>query len=179
MRERVFRALELGDEATGNRRRYAAYLARRVADVLGKAETGETQAAWARSRRGWLVGDEAFRGRMARLAVPTVQGRRRDSYAGDPLANEHDEATAGRVLARVVRAWNCGDWASYPKSEPRKQVAAWLLRSRTTVGGAWIAARLAMGHVSSVSRAYRLVQQAHPPSPLHTLKQAITHTFTD
>ena len=42
----------------------------------------------------------------------------------------------------------------------RMDSAAWLLGRRTTVGGTWIAAKRAMGHVGTVSRAYRALEKA-------------------
>lgn len=179
VRARVFQSLELPDESPSSRRRYAAHLARRVADALGRAESAEDRLAWTRIRRGWLVGDETFRTRMLRLAGAAIRGRARTSFAGDELAVRHDEATAERLLASLSGRWNCADWSATPKSDPRKQVAAWVLRSRTTVGGPWIAARLCMGHPSTVSRSYRNVQDTAAKTPLDDLKQDAIHGFTD
>ena len=179
VRERVFRALDLPDEGVGSRRRFAAYLARRVAEALGQGETEEARAAWGRIRRGWLVGGDDFRERMVRLAGQAVRRGHRDSYAGDPLVRGHDEVVARKLLADLGRLWNEPDWNAHPKGDARKQVAAWLLRSRTTMGGDWIAAQLAMGHASRISQACRAVQAARPPSALHALKQQVIIEFTD
>jgi hypothetical protein len=40
----------------------------------------------------------------------------------------------------------------------KKQVLAWWLRQRTTVGRQWVCERLGMGEVSSVTRAMRAVR---------------------
>ncbi len=55
----------------------------------------------------------------------------------------------------MVRSWLAHGAASRRitrETDPRKVQLAILLRSRTSVGHAWIAEQLAMGHPGSVSR---------------------------
>ena len=51
-----------------------------------------------------------------------------------------------------------GSLAERPKGLAEKQVLAWWLRRRTTMGRRWVSERLWMGEESRVSRAVRLVE---------------------
>jgi putative transposase len=158
-RGRVFAAHGLPDESAASRRRFAAIMARKVAEVLGATDEEGERRRWAELRRGWMLGGESFRKRMERLVAPAMRGRRRASFVGEAPLRQHDRSEAERLLARIRGAWPGVEEVGRPANDTRKQAAAWLLRSRTTIGGAWIAEHLAMGHVSNVSRAYRAAQQ--------------------
>jgi hypothetical protein len=179
VRKRVFQAHELPDESAASRRRFAAFMARRMMEVSGGEESEQQRAAWSDVRREWVMGSASFREQLQGLVGRAIKGRRRESYVGETPLRVHDRVEAERISERVERAWTIRDWAERPANDPRKQVLAWLLRSRTTVGGAWIAARLAMGHVSNVSRAYRAAQPKTPPRPLNQLKSEVMHICKD
>ena len=68
---------------------------------------------------------------------------------------DHGEAEAERLLrvGLTVVGFGLEDVMMWPSVDVRKQSLAWLLKTRTTVGMAWIADRLCMGHRSNASRA--------------------------
>ena len=173
VRKRVFKAHGLGDEGAANRRRFREVLARRVDEVLGKTESEEQLHAWASVRQGWALGGEGFIDWLQARVSGAMKGRRRASFVGERPVRRHDEEEAERLAKEVEEKWSVERWAGRPANDPEKQTLAWLLRSRTTAGGAWIAARLAMGHVSNVSRAYRALQNPRANSSLGKLKKSV------
>ena len=179
VRKRVFEAHGLPDEGAGSRRRYAALLARRAAEVLNKAETDEQRADWATIRRGWHLGGEDFRNKLEALAGPAIKGRQRASFQSEEPIRQHDLKEAERILLKMMSKLGAEDLAQRPANDPAKQVLAWLLRSRTTAGGAWIAERLAMGHVSNVSRAYLAVRGAGHGSGLGRVRETVMRICKD
>ena len=62
--------------------------------------------------------------------------------------------------------------AERPKGLAEKQVLAWWLRRRTTMGRRWVSERLWMGEESRVSRAVRLVETGRD-GELASLKQRL------
>ena len=63
-------------------------------------------------------------------------------------------------------------WLQATKGLAEKQVLAWWVRRRTTMGRRWISERLWMGEKSGVSRAVRLVE-AGREAKLKTLKHRL------
>ena len=59
------------------------------------------------------------------------------------------------------------------KSDPRKQVIAWLVRTQTTVTNRWVSNELNMGHEMNVSKAVRLVEEGERKKALARLKKAL------
>ena len=179
VRRRVFEAHDLPDEAAASRRRYAALLARRAAAVLNKTETEEQQTDWAQVRQGWHMGEEDFRRKLEGMTGAALRGRRRESFQAEEPVRQHDLKEAERLLLRMLPRLGARNIAQRPANDPAKQVLAWMLRSRTTAGGAWIAERLAMGHVSNVSRAYRAVRNAGHDTNLSELRDRAMHICKD
>jgi REP element-mobilizing transposase RayT len=153
-RERVFASEELPDEGAGSRRRYRAWMARRTREVLAVEDPGGQASEWRQLQRGWYLGSESFRDRLMDRAAGVVTGRQRASYRAEGL-RQHDEREAQRLLAAALTQLGLSlpAVAALKKTDARKQALAWLIKSRTVVGDAWIAARLEMGHRSNVSRA--------------------------
>ena len=65
-----------------------------------------------------------------------------------------------------------------PKNQREKQVLAWWLRQRTTVGRRWMSQRLWMGEESGVTRAVRWVK-ANPDAELKRLKAQLLKGATE
>ena len=58
------------------------------------------------------------------------------------------------------------------KSDPRKQVIAWLLKEKTSASNGWIADRLWMGHYTAVNNAVYAVRQGKQQK-INSLKRQI------
>jgi REP element-mobilizing transposase RayT len=166
--ERVLGNLGLGPE---DWRGYAAYLEGRVLELGIKAGRKALEAEWKRIRRGWYLGGEGFRGRMLKKIKAALGAGRTASYAG-PAKEAHNEAEAERLLAEGIKLLGVagGSLAERPKGMAEKQVLAWWLRRRTTMGRRWVSERLWMGEESRVSRAVRLVETSRDDE-LASLKQ--------
>ena len=95
------------------------------------------------------------------------------SYAG-AAKRAHGEAEAERWLGEGLKALGleAGSLPERPKGLAEKQVLAWWLRGRTTMGRRWISERLGMGEESGVSRAVRKVQVGRE-GKLRTLKRRL------
>jgi len=103
-------------------------------------------------RRGWYLGEPGFGDKLRGLLK--VGGG--DELARDPAYRQHDESEAERLLSEGKK--NLGlpaemdGLAKLRKGDERKILIAALIKGRTSVGNAWVAQRLCMGHPSSVSR---------------------------
>jgi len=75
---------------------------------------------------------------------------------------DHQRRTAAELLAAGLEAVGLDpqELATTPKTDPRKQAVAWLLRKNTTVSNRWLSSQLNMGHEVNVSQAVRLVREA-------------------
>ena len=133
-------------------RGYATYLAGRVAE--GRAAHLGPSREFTAVRRGWCLGDGAFRQRLLDRLAGVVAAKQRASYAGASM-QAYDEQAAERLLAQGLRIvpWTQEELHRARPSDARKQGLAWLLRTNTTVGCGWITAHLRMGHPSNISRA--------------------------
>ena len=154
--ERVLGNLGLAPE---DRHGYEAYLEGRVRE-LGIQESRKALAAeWKRIRRGWYLGGEGFRGRMLKLIHAALGKGQSASYAG-PAKRAHGEVEAERMLRKgmEVLGLKAEGLAGRHKGAAEKQVLAWWLRGRTTMGRRWVSERLRMGEESGVSRAVRWVE---------------------
>lgn len=171
--DRVLGSLGLGPE---ERRAYEAYLEGRVLELGIKAGRKRLEEEWKGIRRGWYLGGDGFRGRMLKLIKAALGGKQTASYAG-AAKRALGEAEAERLLGEGLAALGlpAAGLAERPKGLAEKQVLAWWLRGRTTMGRRWISARLGMGEESGVSRAVRRVQ-AGKDGKLKSLKRRLLAT---
>jgi len=158
---------------SGDWRGYEAYLEGRVVELGIKAGRKALEEEWKRIRRGWYLGGDGFRGRMLKLIQAALGEGRAASYTG-AAKRAHGEAEAERLVGEGLAALDldAGSLGERPKSLAEKQVLAWWLRGRTTMGRRWISERLRMGEESGVSRAVRKVQ-AGREDKLKRLKQRL------
>jgi putative transposase len=168
--ERVMGDLGL---APGDREGYEAYMEGRVLELGSKAGQKALEEEWKRIRRGWYLGGEGFGRRMLKLLKATIQKGRGPSYMGE-AKRAHGESQAERLLEQGLEVLGVEPQglAQNPKGMAEKQVLAWWLRQRTTVGRRWVSERLWMGEESGVSRAIRLVQ-ASRGGELNRLKKRL------
>jgi hypothetical protein len=118
-----------------------------------RRRAGDKPEHWATVRRGWCLGDEAFRKEL----LAQVSQRRGKHHYGAEL-QEGDEEKAERLvqveLAR--RSWSGKALAERPKTDRRKARIALRLREETTMTMEWIALRLKMGSVNTLKNTLRL-----------------------
>lgn len=122
-----------GDSAAG-REQLEQYLEARRAQ-----EDGEEFKS---IRRGWCLGDEAFR----RELLENAQGRATESHPAE-TRQETTEAKARRILQEELDklGWRESELARRAKGDARKVRIAQRLRAETAVTLKWIAAALEMG----------------------------------
>lgn len=102
-------------------------------------------------RRGWCFGSEVFREAiLERLEVP-VRQEQGNSRSG--ITGSHSEQEAKRLIGEGLKALGVDrkDLSTLPKGSAVKIAIASVVKQRTVVTNAWIAAELYMGAASRVS----------------------------
>ena len=104
------------------------------------------------------MASEEFRNQLLKKMDQQISTSRRASYHGEAIRT-HDEHTAEELLRQGLGVLKLTDkdLAPMSKGDPRKQVLAWWLREQTMIRNEWLARRLAMGHVSAVSKSVNVV----------------------
>jgi putative transposase len=114
---------------------------------------GDTLEAWAPLRRGWCLGEEAFRKEL----LAQVSERRGAHHYGPELQEGEEEKAERLVKGELARRnWLEKDLAARPKTDREKTRLALRLRRETTMTLAWIAQRLRMGSVNTLKNRLRL-----------------------
>jgi REP element-mobilizing transposase RayT len=146
--ERVLASMGLAD-CPRDRRRYRLLMEERMAYERAAENAAGVKAAYKDLRRGWYVGNAEF----GEWLLERLTGHE-EQLTGEQR-RDHGEAEAERLLRRglTVLGFSLEDVMMWPSVDVRKQSLAWLLKTRTTVGMAWIADRLCLGHRSNASRA--------------------------
>jgi REP element-mobilizing transposase RayT len=116
--------------------------------VMEERRWQETSEEYARIRRGWCLGEEAFRKEL----LAQVEERRGASHYGEEL-QESATAKAERLVAEGLRkrGWTEAELSTRRKGDRSKVKLAVKLRAETTMSVKWIAARLHMGTGASLS----------------------------
>jgi putative transposase len=109
--------------------------------------------AWVPVRRGWCLGEEAFRKEL----LAQVSEQRGAHHYGAEL-REGDEEKAERLVEEELgrRKWLKEDLVGKPKTDRQKAHIAVRLRQETTMTLSWIAQRLQMGSVNTLKNTLRL-----------------------
>jgi putative transposase len=146
---RVLGELGFGDTAEG-RRRYAERMRRRAVDELADKNTAANDGL----RRGWCLGEASFRERILSLLEKTGEKFSKAREVDGAVRKSHGEDEARRLLQRAMAHFRISpdDLDRLKRNDPRKLAIARLIRTQTSVPNKWIAANLALGHVSGVSR---------------------------
>jgi hypothetical protein len=121
---------------------------RHFAAAMEARREGEAKEEFKGIRRGWYLGDKAFRKEL----LEQMAGRRgKDDYGEEHF--EADEEQALRILTQELkrRRWTEKQMGSIRKGDPQKVAIAQCLRQETTMSYQWIAEKLAMGSWSNVS----------------------------
>ena len=121
------------DSAAGRRALEAALEQRRAA---------ETGAEYKRLRRGWCLGDEAFRKEL----LGQMQERLGAEHYGEERQETAEARAEGMVLAELKRRrWTEAELGRRAKGDAGKVAMAARLRAESAVTVRWIAERLRMG----------------------------------
>jgi putative transposase len=107
-------------------------------------------------RRGWCLGDEAFRQEL----LAQMTGKVGQNHYGRERA-ESDLARAEQVLASelAARSWTEEDLKTRKKGDPVKVEIASRLRRETTMTLRWIAGRLTMGSLAYLNNQLYLARK--------------------
>ena len=156
--ERVLGSLNLDDTAE-DRVLYTGYLQKRVVEIVCSENPANFDEQWKKIRRGWYLGNEAFRQKMEGLVDQRVESYDRRSYSGKEV-EKHDELSAMRLLERglITCRLQKKDLKSLRKGDYRKRVLAWIIRRNTSVRNDWICEHLCMGSSSNLSRHIQSVE---------------------
>ena len=102
-------------------------------------------------KRGWCFGSEVFREAILERLESPVRQEHGNSRSG--IAKSHTEREAEKLIAIGLEAMgiNRGDLHKLPKGSVQKIAIASVVKQRTVVTNAWIAAQLHMGAASRVS----------------------------
>jgi hypothetical protein len=114
----------------------------------------EEPEGWKALRRGWCLGDKAFRKELLGQMAERVGA----SHYGSEVGESAEEKAQG-ILAQEMRrlGWGEQDLGKHRKGDPRKVKIARRLRQETTMTLKWIAERLRMGTWTHVTnRLYHL-----------------------
>ena len=114
-------------------------------------------------RRGWYLGEESFGEKLAGALKGSLP-KKRASVSGAQV-RAHDEEEAKRLVGLLLDKLGLPSGrvalAGRGKFQREKALICGVVRSRTSVSNGWLAERLSMGHVSSVTRALRRVKETN------------------
>ena len=102
-------------------------------------------------KKGWFLGSDLFKAKLDNL----VKGRtEKDTFRGEQR-RDHGISEAERLLTIYLRSLDIQeeDLIKSKNTRLEKQAVAWVLKTKTTVTGVWIAERLQMGHRVNASKA--------------------------
>ncbi len=136
-----------------SRRSYLAYLKAEAAEV-------DEEIGYSALRRGWFFGGSEYKSELKDDLCEHLGSLDRNSFVGEPR-RMHDETEAERLLSIAVGivGLDLAEKDSLKKNDPKKEVIAWFLSKKTSVGQGWISKQLGMGVASSVSHAIKKVEQ--------------------
>lgn len=143
-------------DKTAGRESYGKYMDGRGEEV----QQDDAGMGYEELRRGWCLGDGAFRELMLDKAEEALRGRKKESLMGAAV-REHGEAEAVELLEEGMgKLGICPEWLERMNKSAfeKKALAAWL-SGQTLVSTEWIAERLRMGHRSAVSQAKKWVRE--------------------
>ncbi|MEP4077372.1 transposase [Haloferula sp.] len=154
---KVLGAFEL-EEGRRGAAAYGRYLESRARDREGALSDESLKEL----RRGWYFGDESF-GKKVVAAVKGKLPKKRASVSG-AVVRAHDEVEATKLLKQLLKELGLPQGrvalSGRGKWQREKALTCWVVRRHTGVSNAWLAERLSMGHVSSVTRALRRVRES-------------------
>ena len=132
--ESLLGEMRIPKDSPAGRRQFERSMEERRAEATGEE--------WKGLRRGWYLGDEAFRQELLQAAQAQV-GRNHYGVERQETAEQGARRIVGEELKR--RGWTEASLSQLRKGDAGKVQIARRLRAETTVTLQWIAAALAMG----------------------------------
>ncbi|MCF7818881.1 MAG: transposase [Kiritimatiellales bacterium] len=141
------------------RKQYREHMLLRVLEISACDDPAECDAQWKEIRRGWFLGDEAFRKALLNRINDVVAGKQRSSFSGDQVLG-HDETEAERWVQLGLKALGLADeqLRGMKKNCVDKYAIAWLVRRNTCVKNQWIKDRLKMGKATNFTTFLRRME---------------------
>jgi REP element-mobilizing transposase RayT len=132
--DRVFGEMEVRKDSAAGRKEFEKRMEARRRE--------QEPEEWKRVKRGWCLGDEAFRKELVE-----AMGERMGAEHYGPERQETAVAKAERIVVEELqkRRWKPERLEQRPKGDVEKVKMAERLRGETTMTLAWIAGRLGMG----------------------------------
>jgi len=147
--ERVLGNFHWLDNSAG-RKQYRAYMQSRVLELSTSDNPSEYDAQWKEIRRGWFLGDEAFRKELMERIDGVMAGKQRSSFSGEQVLG-HDVVEAEQLVSKGLNALGLAkdQLGEMRKNCAEKYAVAWLVRRNTCVKNQWIKDRLKMGKATN------------------------------
>ena len=153
--DRIVQAHEQRPVDLRSRKAYLRYLENRAGEKKDDSDYGAL-------RRGWCLGSVAFKEELRDgLLDKQMNSLMRDSIVGEPR-RMHDYSEADRLLQEAVGVlgFDLSKKNRLKRNDASKELVAWFLSEKTSVGQEWIAQKLGMGNRVNVSRAIRHIEGA-------------------
>jgi len=150
VREKVWRTWGLSGDDKTSRLGYRQKM-ERIMKFSEDPEAGRRGEFEVPPKASWFLGSDLFKAKLDEL----VKGRTdKDTYRGEQR-RDHGISEAERLLALCLQSLEMKEEDLYASKNTRleKQAVAWVLKTKTTVTGVWIAERLQMGHRVNASKA--------------------------
>jgi putative transposase len=165
------------EDTRSGRDAYRRMMRKRTLEVALSDNPGEFDNRWAGIRRGWCLGDEAFRKDMEARVDKRISSYDRRSYLGEEV-RRHDEAEAKRLLKSGLNVLNLSpdELNNLKKNDLRKKVLAWLIRQHTCVKNDWICEHVVMGRSSNLARHVNEIRNSDDPE-VQTLREMMKKAF--
>ena len=151
--DRIRGALGLSGSNRELSSQYQNYIRARAVEELNPEKAEELNQSRGPLKRGWIMGNDAFRNRVLDLM------EQQNGSSGDNLRGEqrrmHGEHQAENYIKKALSLLNMEECEliEMKNSCLEKQAISWLLKNHTAVTAVWIARRLGMKNRVNVSRA--------------------------
>jgi REP element-mobilizing transposase RayT len=159
--DRVLESLHITRDDYRGRRAYAAYQAERAAWLVLERSKKSFRKHWNAFTRGWYLGSDSFQQRMLDLMKENQASSERLNLLDHQQRRAYHEHAAEKALQAGLQlvALSEEELARTPKRDPRKMLLGGWLKSNYSVSNQWIADRLKMGHITTVSQSGKVYQQ--------------------
>jgi REP element-mobilizing transposase RayT len=137
---------------TAGRQNYGRHMQQQVREMADLDDPNNHDARWQDIRRGWFLGDDAFRAELMDRIGGVMYGKQRSSFSGQQVQG-HDLVEAERLAKLGLEALGLSnhDLTGLEKNCAEKYAVAWLVRRNTCVQNQWIKDRLHMGKATNFS----------------------------